>query len=362
MPRCALPSMQLRRPPCRPPQIARPTAMHTARSLTYRAAVLEALVGEMRRDDAVIMLGEDIGAAGGVFKQTDGLFSEFGAGRIIDTPISESGAFGIAVGAAMAGQRPVFEVMFGDFITLIMDQLGNQAAKLVNRAAKLNYMSAGQFKVPLVVRTAVGIGGNLGPQHSQSLHAWSSHIPGLKVVMPSTPVDAKNLMVAAIRDDNPVLFFEDRMLYNLRGDVPEGDYLVPIGSADVKSEGSAATISATSHMVHTALAAADLLVKDGISAEVVDPRSLVPLDIATLVTSVKKTSRAIVVDGGYQQYGVTGEIAATIAEHAFDHLDAPVIRFGSADVPIPFSRTLESLMLPDAGNLAQAAAAMVRGR
>jgi len=329
--------------------------MHNARSLTYRAAVLEALVGEMRRDDAVIMLGEDIGAAGGVFKQTDGLFTEFGAGRIIDTPISESGAFGIAVGAAMAGQRPVFEVMFGDFITLIMDQL-------VNQAAKLNYMSAGQFKVPLVVRTAVGIGGNLGPQHSQSLHAWSSHIPGLKVVMPSTPVDAKNLMVAAIRDDNPVLFFEDRMLYNLRGDVPEGDYLVPIGSADVKREGSDVTIIATSRMVHTALAAADLLVKDGISAEVVDPRSLVPLDIATLVTSVKKTSRAIVVDGGYQQYGVTGEIAATIAEHAFDHLDAPVIRFGSADVPIPFSRTLESLMLPDAENLAQAAAAMVRGR
>ena len=329
--------------------------MHNARSLTYRAAVLEALVGEMRRDDAVIMLGEDIGAAGGVFKQTDGLFSEFGAGRIIDTPISESGAFGIAVGAAMAGQRPVFEVMFGDFITLIMDQL-------VNQAAKLNYMSAGQFKVPLVVRTAVGIGGNLGPQHSQSLHAWSSHIPGLKVVMPSTPVDAKNLMVAAIRDDNPVLFFEDRMLYNLRGDVPEGDYLVPIGSADVKREGSDVTIIATSRMVHTALAAADMLVKDGISAEVVDPRSLVPLDIATLVTSVKKTSRAIVVDGGYQQYGVTGEIAATIAEYAFDHLDAPVIRFGSADVPIPFSRTLESLMLPDAENLAQAAAAMVRGR
>jgi pyruvate/2-oxoglutarate/acetoin dehydrogenase E1 component len=329
--------------------------MHNARSLTYRAAVLEALVGEMRRDDAVIMLGEDIGAAGGVFKQTDGLFAEFGAERVIDTPISESGAFGIAVGAAMAGQRPVFEVMFGDFITLIMDQL-------VNQAAKLNYMSAGQFKVPLVVRTAIGIGGNLGPQHSQSLHAWSSHIPGLKVVMPSTPLDAKNLMVAAIRDDNPVLFFEDRMLYNLRGDVPQGDYLVPIGSADVKREGSDVTIIATSRMVHTALAAADLLVKGGISAEVVDPRSLVPLDIATLVTSVKKTSRAIVVDGGYQQYGVTGEIAATIAEHAFDYLDAPVIRFGSADVPIPFSRTLESLMLPDAENLAHAAAAMVRGR
>ncbi len=329
--------------------------MPDARPLTYRAAVLDALFGEMRRGGAVILLGEDIGAGGGVFKQTDGLFAEFGAGRIIDTPISESGAFGIAVGAAMAGQRPVFEVMFGDFITLIMDQL-------VNQAAKLNYMSAGQFKVPLVVRTAVGIGGNLGPQHSQSLHAWAAHIPGLKVVMPSTPADAKGLMAAAIRDDNPVVFFEDRMLYNMRGDVPDGEYIVPIGRADVKREGRDVTVIATCRMVHTALAAAELLAKEDISAEVVDPRSLVPLDVETLVESVQKTSRAIVVDGGYLQYGVTGEIAATVNEHAFDYLDAPVLRFGSADVPIPFSKTLEPLMLPDAEKLAQAAAALVRGQ
>jgi pyruvate dehydrogenase E1 component beta subunit len=329
--------------------------MPSPRSLTYRAAVLEALFGEMRRDGAVIMLGEDIGAAGGVFKQTDGLFAEFGPGRIIDTPISESGAFGIAVGAAMAGQRPVFEVMFGDFITLIMDQL-------VNQAAKIHYMSAGQFSVPLVVRTAVGVGGNLGSQHSQSLHAWSAHIPGLKIVMPSTPADAKGLMAAAIRDDGPVVYFEDRMLYNLRDAVPDGDHVVPIGSADVKCTGHDVTIIATGRMVHTALAAAELLAKEEISAEVVDPRSLVPLDLDTLVASVKKTSRAIVVDGGYQQYGVTGEIAASIAEHAFDWLDAPVMRVGGADVPIPFSKTLEPLVLPDAARLAKDAAALVRGQ
>ncbi len=329
--------------------------MPSPHSLTYRAAVLEALFGEMRRDDAVILLGEDIGAAGGVFKQTEGLFAEFGAARVIDTPISESGAFGIAVGAAMTGQRPVFEVMFGDFVTLIMDQL-------VNQAAKIAYMSTGQFKVPLVVRTAVGVGGNLGPQHSQSLHAWPAHIPGLKLVMPSGPADAKGLMAAAIRDDSPVLFFEDRMLYNQREAVPEGDHLVPIGSAAIKREGRDVTIIAISRMVQTALAAADLLAKDDISAEVVDPRSLVPLDVATLVASVQKTSRAIVVDGGYRQYGVTGEIAATIAEEAFDWLDAPVLRLGGADIPIPFSKSLEPLVLPDAQRLAQQATALVRGQ
>ncbi len=328
--------------------------MISARTITYRAAVLEALFGEMRLDDSVIMMGEDVGTAGGVFKQTEGLFAEFGAGRVIDTPISEAGAFGIAVGAAMTGQRPVFEVMFGDFITLIMDQL-------VNQAAKVNYMSAGQFHVPLVVRTAVGIGSNLGPQHSQSLHAWLTHVPGLKVVMPSTPADAKGLMAAAIRDNNPVVFFEDRMLYNLRDTVPEGDHLVPIGCAEVKRTGEDVTLIATGRMVHTALAAAELMAQEEISAEVVDPRSLVPLDVDGLVESVKKTSRAVVVDGGYRQYGITGEIAAIVAEHAFDWLDSPVIRIGGADVPIPFSKTLEPLTLPDAQRLARDAAALVRG-
>jgi len=309
----------------------------------------------MRRDGSVILMGEDVGAAGGVFKQTEGLFAEFGAARVIDTPISEAGAFGIAVGAAMTGQRPVFEVMFGDFVTLIMDQL-------VNQAAKIHYMSAGQFNVPLVVRTAVGIGGNLGPQHSQSLHAWPVHIPGLKVVMPATPADANGLMIAAIRDNGPVVFFEDRMLYNLRDAVPGGDHVVPIGSAAVRREGRDVTIIAVGRMVHIALAAAALLAKEDISAEVVDPRSLVPLDLDTLVASVKKTSRAIVVDGGYRQYGITGEIAASVAELAFDWLDAPVLRIGGADVPIPFSKTLEPLALPDAQRLARDAAALVRGQ
>jgi pyruvate dehydrogenase E1 component beta subunit len=233
---------------------------------------------------------------------------------------------------------------------------------LVNQAAKIHYMSAGQFNVPLVVRTAVGVGGNLGPQHSQSLHAWPVHIPGLKVVMPSSPADAKGLMAAAIRDDSPVVFFEDRMLYNLREAVPGGDHLVPIGSAQVKREGRDVTLIAVSRMVHVALAAADLLAKQDILAEVVDPRSLVPLDVDSLVASVKKTSRAIVIDGGYRQYGVTGEIAATVAELAFDWLDAPVLRLGGADVPVPFSKTLEPLVLPDAERLAREAAALVRGQ
>lgn len=321
---------------------------------SYRSAVLAALFSEMRRDDAVIVLGEDIGPAGGVFKQTEGLFAEFGSARVIDTPISESGAFGIAVGAAMTGQRPVFEVMFGDFITLVMDQL-------VNQAAKISYMSAGQFMVPLVLRTAVGIGGNLGAQHSQSLHAWVAHIPGLKVVMPSNPADAKGLMAAAIRDNGPVVYFEDRMLYNLSGEVPSGDYVVPIGVAEVKRPGNDVTIVATSRMLQVALAAADLLARDGISAEVIDPRTLVPLDVDTIVESVKKTSRAVVIDGGYRQFGITGEIAATIGELAFDWLDAPVIRIGGANLPIPFSKSLEPLVLPNAPRVATEVSALAGG-
>lgn len=328
--------------------------MHDDRTVTYRAAVLEALSAEMRRDPNVVLLGEDIGAAGGVLKQTEGLFTEFGAARVIDTPISESGAFGMAVGAAMAGLRPVFEVMFGDFITLVMDQL-------VNQAAKVHYMSAGQFRVPLVLRTAGGIGANLGPQHSQSLHAWVAHIPGLKVVMPSTPADAKGLMITAIRDDNPVIFFEDRMLYTQRGTVQGHDQSIPFGLADIKRVGEDVTLVATSRMVGVALEAAARLAEEGISAEVVDPRSLVPLDLETIVASVRKTSRAIVIDGGYLQYGVTGEIAAAIAEHAFDWLDCPVLRLGAENVPVPFSKTLEPLFLPDSARIAAAAKALVRG-
>jgi pyruvate dehydrogenase E1 component beta subunit len=328
--------------------------MASSRDISYRSAVLEALFIEMRRDPSVLMIGEDVGAAGGVFRQTDGLLAEFGPERVIDIPISEAGAFGIAVGTAMTGQRPVFEVMFGDFITLVMDQL-------VNQAAKIRYMSAGQFKVPLVVRTSVGAGSNLGPQHSQSPHAWVAHVPGLKLAMPSTPADAKGLMAAAIRDDDPVLVFEDRLLYGTSGIVPDGEYVVPLGSADVKRVGRDITVIATGRMVRLALSVADMLAKQGIEAEIVDPRTLVPLDVRTLVESVKKTSRAIVVDGGCRQYGVTGEIAAIIAEEAFDFLDAPVIRCGAANVPIPFSRSLEPLVLPDSGRLAQSIIELVRG-
>jgi acetoin:2,6-dichlorophenolindophenol oxidoreductase subunit beta len=320
--------------------------------VSYRAAVLDGLFEEMRRDPAVIMMGEDIGAAGGVFKQTDGLLAEFGAARVIDTPISESGAFGLAVGAAMTGLRPVFEVMFGDFMTLIMDQL-------VNQAAKVHYMSGGQFTVPLVVRTTMGTGSNLGAQHSQSLYGWAAHVPGLKVAIPSTPADAKGLFKAAVRDDNPVLIFEDRLLYTAVGEVPAGDHVVPLGVAAIKRPGRDITVVATGRMVARALAAAAELARDGIEAEVVDPRSLVPLDVDTLVSSVKRTNRALVVDGGSRQFGVAGELAATLAEEAFDWLDAPVKRLAAADVPIPVSRTLEPLVQPSETAIAEAVRELV---
>jgi pyruvate dehydrogenase E1 component beta subunit len=326
--------------------------MPDARSLSYRAAVLDALFEEMRRDPAVIMMGEDVAAAGGVFKQTEGLLAEFGAARVIDTPISESGAFGLAVGAAMTGLRPVFEVMFGDFMTLIMDQL-------VNQAAKVHYMSGGQFTVPLVVRTTMGTGSNLGAQHSQSLYGWAAHVPGLKVAIPSTPADANGLFKAAIRDDNPVLIFEDRLLYSVVGDVPAGDHVVPLGLADIKRPGRDVTVVATGRMVARALAAADRLAADGVEVEVVDPRTLVPLDVETLVASVKRTNRALVVDGGSRQYGVAGELAATLAEEAFDWLDAPVKRLAAADVPIPVSRTLEPLVQPGEAAIAAAVRALI---
>jgi pyruvate dehydrogenase E1 component beta subunit len=315
------------------------------RQITFRDAVLEALAQEMRADPSVVVIGEDIGAAGGVFLQTKGLFAEFGAGRVIDTPISESAIVGMAIGAAMSGLRPVVEIMFGDFITLGMDQL-------VNQAAKVRYMSAGGFTVPLVLRTAIGVGGNLGPQHSQSLHAWVAHVPGLKVVMPSNASDAKGLMAAAIRDDDPVIFFESRSSYNTKGPVPQGEHVVPIGRAAVVREGRDASIVAVGAMVGLALRAAEMLAGDGISVEVVDVRSLVPLNETTILESVKKTSRALVLDGGHAQFGVTGEIAAIIGEKAFDWLDAPVLRLAAPNVPIPFSRTLEPLVAPSPAQVA----------
>jgi acetoin:2,6-dichlorophenolindophenol oxidoreductase subunit beta len=325
-----------------------------ARVLTMGQAVREALAEEMRRDPAVFLIGEDVAEAGTPFKVLAGLVAEFGPERVMDAPISEPGFTGIALGAAMTGLRPVVDIMFGDFMTLVMDQVANQAAKV-------HYMSGGKLKAPMVVRTTLGATRRSAAQHSQSLHAWVSHVPGLKVALPSTPYDLKGLMKSAIRDDGPVVVFEDKMDFQRRGPVPEDEYLVPLGVADVKREGEDLTLVATSSMVHVALAAAELLAGDGVSVEVIDPRTTVPLDREALVRSAVKTGRAIVVDEGYQGYGVTAELASAIVEGAFYHLDAPVRRIGAMDVPVPFSPVLEDLTVPTA-ELVAAAARQLLGR
>src|SRR6266852_1039286 len=309
------------------------------RELTYGEAVREAIAEEMRRDPRVFLIGEDVAEAGHPFKTLVGLVEEFGTTRVIDTPISEPGYAGIGVGAAMTGMRPVVDGMFGDFITLAIDQI-------VNQAAKVHYMSGGKLKVPIVFRTTLGATRRSAAQHSQSLHAWVRHIPGLKVDLPSTPYEAKGLMKTAIRDDSPVVIFEDKMMYRVKGPVPAEEYLVPFGVADIKRAGTDVTIVATSSMVQVALGAAALLEEVGISAEVIDPRTTFPLDKPALIDSAKKTSRVIVVDEGYERYGVTAEIASVIAEGAFYHLDAPVRRIGAMDVPVPFSPVLEDLTVP----------------
>ncbi|MHB8597108.1 MAG: alpha-ketoacid dehydrogenase subunit beta [Ktedonobacteraceae bacterium] len=311
------------------------------KEMTLGQAIREALAEELRRDPLVFIMGEDVAEAGTPFKVLSGLVEEFGTARVIDTPISEAGITGLGVGGAMTGMRPIVDIMFGDFLALVMDQI-------VNQAAKVHYMSGGKLKVPLVVRTTLGATRRTGAQHSQSLHAWVSHVPGLKVVLPSTPYDAKGLLKTAIRDDNPVIFFEDKMMYQLKGLVPEGDYTIPFGVADIKREGTDVTIVATSSMVQVALEAAEKLAALNISAEVVDPRTMFPLDKHTLIESAKKTSRAIVMDEGYERYGVTAELAAVIAEGAFYYLDAPVKRMGAMDVPVPFSPVLEDLTVPTA--------------
>jgi pyruvate/2-oxoglutarate/acetoin dehydrogenase E1 component len=321
------------------------------RELTFAQAVREALAEEMRRDSRVCIFGEDVAEAGTPFKVLSGLVEEFGPSRVIDTPISEAGFTGVGVGAAMTGLRPVVDIMFGDFLTLTMDQM-------VNQAAKVHYMSGGTWKVPMVLRTTLGATRRSAAQHSQSLHAWLSHVPGLKVAMPSTPYDAKGLLKTAIRDENPVVFFEDKMMYKLKGPVPSEDYTIPFGVADVKRVGRDITIVATSSMVQVALGAAELLEKAGISAEVIDPRTTWPLDEKTLVESAKKTSRVIVVDEGYARYGVTGEIAAVIAEGAFYNLEAPVKRIGAMHVPVPFSPPLEDVTVPCEQSVLEAARAL----
>jgi len=318
------------------------------RELTFGEAVKEAIAEEMRRDSRVFLIGEDVAEAGTAFRVLSGLADEFGTDRVVDTPISEPGFTGLAVGAAMTGLRPIVDIMFGDFSTLVMDQM-------VNQAAKIHYMSGGQWKCPMVMRTTLGATRRSAAQHSQSLHAWFCHIPGLKVVMPSTPYDAKGLMKTAIRDDNPVVVFEDKMTFKIKGPVPAGDYTIPFGVADVKRAGTDVTIVATSSMVLVALAAAEMLEAAGISAEVIDPRTTWPLDEKTLIESAIKTSRVIVVDEGYERYGVTAEIAAVISQGAFYHLDAPVKRIGAMHVPIPFSPPLEDATVPSEKQVFEAA-------
>jgi pyruvate/2-oxoglutarate/acetoin dehydrogenase E1 component len=311
------------------------------RELTFAQAVREALAEEMRRDPAVCIIGEDVAEAGTPFKVLSGLVEEFGKERVLDTPISEAGFTGVGVGAAMTGMRPVVDIMFGDFLTLTMDQM-------VNQAAKVHYMSGGKWKVPMVFRLTMGATRRSAAQHSQSLHAWPSHIPGLKVIVPSTPYDAKGLFKAAVRDDNPCVIFEHKISYRkVKGHVPEEDYVIPLGVADVKREGRDITIIAVSSMVQTALAGAKLLEDVGIDTEVVDPRTMWPLDDKTLIESVKKTSRCIIMDEGYGRYGVSAELAAVVAEGAFYDLDAPVTRLCAMHVPIPFSPALEDATVPN---------------
>ena len=318
------------------------------RKITYREALREALREEMRRDPTVFLLGEDIGRYwGGAFKVTEGLAEEFGDERVRDTPISESAIIGAAVGAAITGMRPIAEIMFGDLTALAVDQIANQAAKI-------RYMFGGQAKVPLVIRTPFGAGVNIAAHHSQSLEAWYMHVPGLYVAVPSTPYDAKGLLKTAIRNDNPVFFCEHKLLYPIEGEVPEGEYTVPLGVADVKREGKDVTVVATLYMVHKALEAAEKLETEGISVEVVDPRTLTPLDKQTIIKSVKKTGRLVVVSEDCKAAGVSAEIAAVVAEEAIDYLDAPIKRVAEPDTPIPFSPPLEQYVIPNEKSIIKA--------
>ncbi|MDU8944145.1 alpha-ketoacid dehydrogenase subunit beta [Ovoidimarina sediminis] len=324
------------------------------RDITLSQAVNEALAEEMRRDETVFIIGEDVAEAGTPFKVLSGLVEEFGTDRVIDTPIAEPGFMGIAVGAAMTGARPVVDLMFGDFIFLIMDQLCNQAAKT-------HYMSGGKLKVPLVLRTNLGATRRSAAQHSQSLHALVAHIPGLKVALPSSAYEAKGLLKTAIRDDNPVVIFEDKLMYQEKAPVPEEEFLIPFGEANVKREGTDITLIGTSSMVQVCEKAAEILAGQNISAEVIDPRTIVPLDEETLLASARKTSRVIVVDEGHQSFGVTSEIASRINEKAFYHLDAPVFRMGAMDVPVPFSPALEDLTVPTPEGVAEKARMLCAG-
>ena len=326
------------------------------RELSYLEAIREALQQEMRRDPRVFVIGEDVGVYGGAFGVTRGLVEEFGEQRIIDTPISELGIAGAITGAALTGMRPVGEIMFMDFTTLATEQL-------VNQAAKIRFMFGGTATVPFVLRCPAGSGTGAAAQHSQSLENWFVHVPGLKVVMPSTPYDAKGLLLAAIRDDNPVIFVEQKLLYKTRGPVPEEDYTVPLGKADIKRAGRDLTIVATGVMVARALEAAEQLAREGIEVEVVDPRTLKPLDAELIIQSVSKTGRVLIVHEAARTGGYGGELAAIIAEsEAFDYLDAPIVRLAGRDMPIPYNRTLEYHTVPQVENIVEAARQLAQGR
>ena len=308
--------------------------------LTYREALNQAMSEEMRRDQTIVLMGEEVGFYQGAYKVSKGMLEEFGPMRVLDTPITELGFTGLGVGAAMVGLRPIVEMMTFNFAILALDQI-------VNSAAKMLYMSGGQFNVPMVIRGPGGSAHQLAAQHSQSLESWFCYVPGLKVVMPSTPADAKGLLKTAIRDDNPVVCIESEVLYGTKGEVPEGEYLIPLGVADIKRPGKDVTLIAHSKMVFVALEAAAELAKEGIEAEVVDPRTLRPLDAATLVESVKKTNRAVIVEEGWPFCGVGAQIVDTLQSQAFDFLDAPILRVTGADVPTPYAKNLEHLAFPD---------------
>jgi pyruvate dehydrogenase E1 component beta subunit len=314
--------------------------------ITYRQAVHDTLREELRRDKDVFLIGEEIGVFEGSYKVTAGLLQEFGTKRVVDTPIAEEGFVGLAAGAAMLGLRPVVEIMTINFILVAIDQI-------VNHAAKIHYMFGGQCKVPMVIRTPGGGGQQLAATHSQNFEAWFAFVPGLKVVCPSTPYDVKGLLRSSIRDDDPVIFLENLALYNTKGEVPDdaGDYTIPIGVAEIKKQGSDVTIISYSRMTVLALDVARRLEEQGISCEVVDLRSLRPLDKPTIVESVKKTGRAVIIEEDWRSYGVGAEIAATIQEEAFDYLDAPIRRVAGVEVPLPYAKVLERAALPSAQNL-----------
>ncbi|ONK23983.1 alpha-ketoacid dehydrogenase subunit beta [Bacillus sp. VT-16-64] len=315
------------------------------REITYSEAIREAMSQEMRKNPDVFIMGEDIGIYGGAFGVTNGMVEEFGKERVRNTPISEAAISGCAVGAAMTGMRPILEIQFSDFIMIAMDNI-------VNQAAKMRYMFGGKTKVPIVVRLPGGSGAGFAAQHSQSLEAWMAHVPGLKVVQPSTAYDVKGLMKAALKDDNPVLFYEHKLLYNSKGKVPEEEYEIPLGEADIKNEGTDITIIATGIMVNRSLEAAKQLEQEGISVEIIDPRTLVPLDTKTILESVKKTSRALVVYEAVKRGGYGAEIASMIAESdVFDYLDAPIRRLGGVATPIPYNLKLEKAAVPQVDDI-----------